>query len=1001
MFSKGSEWRKWDLHVHTPSSLDHKYGGNCDATWEKYLTDLENLPNSFKVLGINDYFFIDGYERILQEKAKGRLQNIDLILPVVEFRLQEFAGVEFGKLNRINLHVIFAEEKVLPLDQIKSQFLNTLQAKYILEKDQSPWNYSVTRESVEHLGKSIKEKVPENQLNNYGSDLIEGFNNLNLSLDSIVSSLDKSCFKGKYLIAIGKTEWDQLKWTDGSIAVKKSLINNAHIVFTSAESYEKFNNAKQKLKQNGVNDLLLDCSDAHNFSDKTSDKDRIGNCFTWIKADPTFAGLVQATLEPQNRIYIGELPEKELVKQGKGSYFIDKIEISKKSSASSDHTWLDGTNLKLSHDLVAIIGKKGSGKSALADVISLLGNSKSSSKFFSFLKDGRFKGKGGFASDFEASITWLNGTKECQSLDSSVDHGKAERVRYIPQVYFEKLCNPDQGDKEFQNELNSVIFSYLSEEDRNGCTSLDSLIKFKESALNDQLSSLKLVLSKLNTEIEDLEFQAQAGVRNILESKRQLKLQELQDHESIKPIEVESPSEVLTPEQQSLKTKMDANNSRQIELLDEVKKLNELIVENQRKIFLAKQIFDKSKFLKEQVQTFKDQISESLKVLSIENDIVTFDIDTTKIVELIESLNVKNTENSLRIVDLEKEIETCSEVVKTVRGQLSEPLQKYNEYLENLKKWDNKKLELKGDNSSQDSLLGIQYQLELIEKLPQRLIQKRLERKDISIKIFEVLESKKLIRESLYGPVQQAIEKNKFINEKNKFEFVSKLNFSTEHFQDELTNLIMQRRLEFTPDNIKKTLEELSKHDDLETKEGCINFIEKLIGKLEEVNGATGIGDMVRKNTTPKNVYDFVYSLDFIKSKYSLRFQNAEVEKLSPGQRGALLLIFYLLVDQDKTPIILDQPEENLDNDTVVNSLVPILNEAKKTRQIIMVTHNPNLAIVCDAEQIIYTDFYREDNFSINYTSGSIESYDLNQHAVNILEGTLEAFNNRRSKYFA
>ncbi|WP_157786632.1 hypothetical protein [Acinetobacter baumannii] len=53
MFSKGSEWRKWDLHVHTPASLDHKYGGNCDATWEKYITDLENLPDSFKVLGIN------------------------------------------------------------------------------------------------------------------------------------------------------------------------------------------------------------------------------------------------------------------------------------------------------------------------------------------------------------------------------------------------------------------------------------------------------------------------------------------------------------------------------------------------------------------------------------------------------------------------------------------------------------------------------------------------------------------------------------------------------------------------------------------------------------------------------------------------------------------------------------------------------------------------------------------------------------------------------------
>ncbi|WP_284085571.1 AAA family ATPase [Acinetobacter nosocomialis] len=564
-----------------------------------------------------------------------------------------------------------------------------------------------------------------------------------------------------------------------------------------------------------------------------------------------------------------------------------------------------------------------------------------------------------------------------------------------------KLCNPDQGDNEFQNELNSVIFSYLSEEDRNECTSLDTLIKFKESALNDHLSSLKLALSNLNTEIEDLEYQAQAGVKNILESKRQLKLQELQDHESIKPIEVKSPSEELTPEQQSLKAKMDANNLRQIELLGEVKKLNEQVVDNQRKIVISKQIIDKYEILKEQVQAFKEQISESLKVLSIDNDIVTFKIDTTKIVELIDSLNEENAENSLRIDSLNKEIETCNEVVKTVRGQLTEPLQRYNEYLENLRKWDNKKLELKGDNSSLDSLFGIQYQLELIEKLPEQLTQKRNDRKDISIKIFEVLESKKLIRESLYGPVQKAIEKNKFINEKNKFEFVSKLNFSTEHFQDELTNLIMQRRLEFTPDNIKKTLDELSKHEDLDTKEGCINFIEKLIAKLEEVNDATGIADMVKKNTKPKDVYNFVYSLEFIKSKYSLRFQNAEVDKLSPGQRGALLLIFYLLVDQDKTPIILDQPEENLDNDTVVNSLVPILNEAKKTRQIIMVTHNPNLAIVCEAEQIIYTDFYREDNFSINYTSGSIESYDLNQHAVNILEGTLDAFNNRRSKYFA
>lgn len=1001
MYNKGSEWRKWDLHVHTPASLDHKYGSNDETTWEKYIRDLENLPDSFKVLGINDYFFIDGYERILQEKAKGRLQNIDLILPVVEFRLQEFAGVQFGKLNRINLHVIFADENILPLSLIKSQFLNTLQAQYILEREQTPWSYVITRESVENLGKSIKAQVPPEELDKYGSDLIEGFNNLNLSLQSIISSLDKTCFKDKYLIVIGKTEWDQLKWTDSSIAVKKNLINSANIVFTSAESYVSFSNAKQKLKDNGVNDLLLDCSDAHNFSDKTNDKDRIGNCFTWIKADPTFAGLVQATLESQNRIYIGELPKKESSKRGKGGYFIDNIEISKKPSSSSTHNWLDGTSLQLSQDLVAIIGKKGSGKSALADVISLLGNSKSSSGFFSFLKDGRFKGKGGFASEYEASITWLNGIKETLSLDADVDHEKPERVRYIPQVYFEKLCNPDSGDKEFQDELNKVIFSYLSEEDRNDFTSLDSLIKFKESTLNEQLSTLKYELNKVNVEIESLESKLQTDVKNILVNKKQLKQQEIQDHDLIKPIAVVSPAAELTSEQQALKSKMDENNTRLAELLNFVDETNELISYNQRKIVIANQIIERTEFLQEQVEALKKQISEDLKSLSIENEFITFNFDKTKITNTIRDLNTNNEENNLKIIELKKEVVKCSKVIETVKGELSEPLQRYNAYLENFKKWNSERMELIGDESAFDSLRGIENQINVIERLPEELSQKKFDRKNIAIKIFEILESKKQIRESLYQPVQQSIEKNEFINLNNKFEFISRLNFPTEHFQDRLTNLIMQRRLEFTPDNIKNTLDSLSKDEDLETKEGCINFIEKLVEKLEEVNDAIGISDMVRKNITPKEVYDFIYSLDFIEAKYSLRFQNVEVEKLSPGQRGALLLIFYLLVDQDKTPIILDQPEENLDNDTVVNSLVPILNEAKKTRQIIMVTHNPNLAVVCDAEQIIYADFNRENGFSIKYISGSIESHDLNQHAVNILEGTLNAFNNRRSKYFS
>ena len=97
--------------------------------------------------------------------------------------------------------------------------------------------------------------------------------------------------------------------------------------------------------------------------------------------------------------------------------------------------------------------------------------------------------------------------------------------------------------------------------------------------------------------------------------------------------------------------------------------------------------------------------------------------------------------------------------------------------------------------------------------------------------------------------------------------------------------------------------------------------------------------------------------------------------------------------------IIIDQPEENLDNFTVYNLLFPVIREVKKHRQIIMVTHSPNIAVVCDAEQVIHAEFDRLDGNKITYTSGSIEDSVINQHIVDVLEGTRPAFRKRDAKY--
>ncbi|WP_176969805.1 hypothetical protein [Nitrosomonas sp. Nm33] len=374
--SIGSTWGKWDLHVHTPCSIVQNYGGNSDDVWEAFITDLEKLPPEFKVIGINDYIFVDGYERVLKEKKeRGRLKNIDLILPVIELRLDKFAGVvkrgmdgSYSKSdwNRINLHVIFDQ---LNPEVIRQQFINALVQRYHLipEADQfkGKWQAVITPDSLTQLGEMIIDAAPADKRGDYDNPLQEGFNNLCISLDAVLKALELHVLENRYLLAVGKTEWENMKWDDQSIAEKRNIINRVDLVFTASENPDTYNAVKKKLIESNVLSKLLDCSDAHALS-STDHKDRIGQCFTWIKAYPTFAGLQHAIAEFDQRIFVGDAPAKRLLVASNRTKYASTITIKKKAGSSLKDTWFD-VQVPLNHDLVAIIGNKGSGKSALAD----------------------------------------------------------------------------------------------------------------------------------------------------------------------------------------------------------------------------------------------------------------------------------------------------------------------------------------------------------------------------------------------------------------------------------------------------------------------------------------------------------------------------------------------------------------------------------------------------------------------------------------------------------
>lgn len=105
------------------------------------------------------------------------------------------------------------------------------------------------------------------------------------------------------------------------------------------------------------------------------------------------------------------------------------------------------------------------------------------------------------------------------------------------------------------------------------------------------------------------------------------------------------------------------------------------------------------------------------------------------------------------------------------------------------------------------------------------------------------------------------------------------------------------------------------------------------------------------------------------------------------------------MLDRREIPLVIDQPEDNLDNKSVYEILVKFLKKAKRRRQIIIVTHNPNLAVVADAEQIIRVSIDKKNSNDFDFVSGAIENSAINGVVVDILEGTRPAFDNRRLKY--
>ena len=148
-----------------------------------------------------------------------------------------------------------------------------------------------------------------------------------------------------------------------------------------------------------------------------------------------------------------------------------------------------------------------------------------------------------------------------------------------------------------------------------------------------------------------------------------------------------------------------------------------------------------------------------------------------------------------------------------------------------------------------------------------------------------------------------------------------------------------------------------------------------------------------------KGFAKWLYSTDHIRIHYSIDYDGVDIRKLSPGSRGIVLLLLYLALDTaDDRPLIIDQPEENLDPKSVFDELVRLFVEAKAKRQVIIVTHNANLVVNADADQIIIAEAGPHAPGKlppITYFSGGLENAHIRKAVCDILEGGETAFRER------
>ncbi len=927
-YPRGSEWRKWDLHVHVPGTKLNdnfdKVGGVADL--DRFAEALEK--SDVAVFGITDYFNADQSLAFIDHFKQKYAKSKKLLLVNVELRLNETVN---NNVQMVDFHIIFrdsvADTKIKEfLSKLPTQITDANgRAKSCSELAGNDYkSATVTRADIK---KAFRETFGDKAEPSDFLVYLAPANNNGLRAQS-----------GQQRKANLADEIDK----DVHAIFGKDPDNS--IYFLSTGRYE---DASQLSKPKPV----FGGCDAHSFTEvedwlgKTVDELSTRQVATWVKADPTFEGLQQTLVEPADRVALqaAEPDQKEPYK------VISRIRFSGTDEFPSE--------VVFNRNLNAIIGSRSSGKSALLAHIAHAVDPEETIRLqveAHGLRDAKEAGPA-------AGYSWSDVSGVTCQVEWASGEGTAGKVIYIPQNSLHALSEqPDEITKKIAPALfrvsPNVKTAYDSAVSKIGAANADI-----KSAIDDWFS----IADRIDERAQDIKDLGDKAAIIAERDRLQVEIDRIKTAAKLTDDEVAN--------YQTISGQLDSKEARLREVAIELDQLSSYV-------------------------TLPDGVTGATPLPQTVQATVTVRPSAAEIPEsiavLVEQVKVD------AVKDLVAKVETA--LVDSVAG-LDAERAGLKADIQAIKD-DNADLIAKHQANRELSAVVADHkkQVTSLEEISKREKSHHKLVEDQTAAAARVENGVSDRERALMTLVETFNAEERLLTD---------LKFGIE--TDVSTEVVEHVSVGFSQ---RSTNEYIKSKGDPVSYEDALSDPTKFLKALR--TGKVTLNKGYEPSAVAADVLTVTKEIRFSAELDSDRIGGFRRSSMTPGKQALFALTLILNESQEPWPLLIDQPEDDLDSRSIYDTIVPYLVARKKERQIIMVSHNANLVIGADSEQVIVANRHGDDRKNKNartfeYFTGALEHsqalnessatalgrFGVREHACEILDGGEEAFQKRRNKY--